>query len=99
MGHSLPMHLTLVPINVRFTPNSRHSSVATRWPLCARSAARPGNHRLGRASLMTRAIAPLPCQCSPFSSSRAKQLGWRSSTAVEGVVSGFAGLYPPAFSI
>lgn len=25
MGHSLPMHLTLVPINVRFTPNSRHS--------------------------------------------------------------------------
>src|ERR1035437_7130929 len=35
------------------------------------------DHRLGLASLMAGFIAPLPFQPSPFSSSKAKQLGCR----------------------
>ena len=37
LGHSLPMHSAPVPINVRFTPKSGHSSVDHQCPLSAKS--------------------------------------------------------------
>jgi hypothetical protein len=40
-------------------------------------------HRLGRVSLISDFIAPLPFQSSPLSSSKPKQLGWRSSVAAD----------------
>src|SRR5512132_1190490 len=40
-------------------------------------------YRLGRDSLISDFIAPLPFQSSPLSSSKAKQPGWRSSVAAD----------------
>ena len=80
---------TLSNCDVRFTTESGHLSVATRCPL-VRSAAHPGITITGSV----RAIAPLPFQCSPFSSSRAKQLGWRRWD-VCGVPGVFSGHRPP----
>jgi hypothetical protein len=61
---------------VRFTPESGHVQCTRLCPLWANSGHHCNvHHKLGCASFMAGFVEPLPFQHSPFSSSKAKQLG------------------------